>query len=78
MSNTPLPDPTVPFAVLSIAQVAKRVSRSEFWVRRAVHAGRFPAPRRMGGRNVWLAADLSAFVANLPAGVIGRGQNDAV
>jgi predicted DNA-binding transcriptional regulator AlpA len=67
---------SAPESFSSRQEVLVRLGRSSEWLRAAVRDGRFPPPRRFGGRTVWPTAQVDEFLANLPVATVG-GQSHA-
>jgi predicted DNA-binding transcriptional regulator AlpA len=67
---------TAPVNYLSRTHVLATLGRSPEWLRCAVRDGRFPPPRRFGGRTVWPAAQVEEFLATLPVAA-PEGQSHA-
>ena len=59
------PDDAPPY-LLDLAHVARYVSLSERFVRQLVAEGRFPRPRPVGRKKLWLRRDVEAWADDLP------------
>lgn len=64
--------------LLTTDAVVAITSKSRRSIYREAAAGTFPAPRKSGRRTVWLASDITAWMATLPcADFAGRRREGA-
>lgn len=57
-----------PARLLTLNEVCERVSRSRWWIRSAIAAGKFPSPVSAGTRSpLWVEGEIDAWIASLIA-----------
>ena len=63
-----LPQSHSQFRLIPMSEVEKRVSRSRWWIRDEINAGRFPQPVEIAGRRVvFVAQEIDQWIAGLIA-----------
>jgi predicted DNA-binding transcriptional regulator AlpA len=62
--NLPTSNATI---FIPLREVERRVSKSRWWIREQITAGRFPLPVMLGDRPSWVESEIEGYQQNLIA-----------
>ena len=59
-------DPSIRRLLISVKDIAQQLGLGQRTIWRWADLGRFPAPRKIGGRRMWLVTEVEAWVESRP------------